>query len=293
MGRCLARVAVIAVVTIFSSVLAPDLLAQSAENGRSLFEQSCSSCHTIGGGPLVGPDLEGVTSRRAPDELELVILEPEALGLSMPNLGLTPEQATDIIAYLAAESGDPPPEPPAPAPAEEPPPAAPPEPSEEPPAEPPAPEPIAEPAAPSAGDADRGKDLFTGSTRFEKEGAPCLSCHTMAGISSLGGGTLGPDLTGVYDRLGDNYIAFLGAGTMAPIFDDKPLTEQEQADLTAYVSAAPAGPDPSSAGAAARFAAIGIGGTLLLVAVGLIVWRKRLGPVRKRLVGEHSTTQGK
>ena len=50
--------------------------------------------------------------------------------------------------------------------------------------------------------------------------------------------------------------------------------------------------EPSSVGAAARFAGIGIGGFLVLLALGLLIWRDRLGSVRKRLI-ENSTTEGK
>ena len=41
----------------------------SASNGKSLFEQKCSACHTIGGGRLVGPDLKGVTETRSQEWL--------------------------------------------------------------------------------------------------------------------------------------------------------------------------------------------------------------------------------
>ncbi|MGI9658845.1 MAG: c-type cytochrome [Gaiellaceae bacterium] len=303
MGRRIARlVQTVVLVVLLSS--ATDALAQSAESGASLYGQFCSSCHTIGGGDSVGPDLGGVTTRRDAEYLERIIVEPDQLiaegdpiatelveqfgGLVMPNLGLTPEQAGDLIAYIAAESGDP-------APGDAPPVADPPAPAEEPPAavEPPAEEPPAVDQQPATdGDAARGKDLFTGSERFDREGASCASCHTMARLGSLGGGTVGPDLTRSYERFGDNYIAFLATGTMAPIFDEQPLTAQEQADLGAFLALGAGESEPSSFGAAARFAAIGIGGALLLLAIGLVIWRDRLGSVRRRMI-DHSTTQGK
>ena len=38
--------------------------SQSEELGADIFQQQCAACHTIGGGTLVGPDLQDVTSRR-------------------------------------------------------------------------------------------------------------------------------------------------------------------------------------------------------------------------------------
>ncbi|WP_339790132.1 cytochrome c [uncultured Imperialibacter sp.] len=34
-----------------------------SQNGELLFTQNCTACHTIGGGPLVGPDLKGVSEK--------------------------------------------------------------------------------------------------------------------------------------------------------------------------------------------------------------------------------------
>ena len=41
--------------------------AQDAAQGQAIFVQKCASCHTIGGGKLVGPDLKGVTATRPRD----------------------------------------------------------------------------------------------------------------------------------------------------------------------------------------------------------------------------------
>ena len=298
------RVVPIAVLAFFLAIGAPRVLAQSPDAGGELFEQFCASCHTIGGGDSVGPDLEGVTTRRDETFLERIIVEPDQLvaegdpiatelveqygGLVMPNLGITPEQAAELVAFMATASGDPVP---GAAPSEEPPPEEP-APTDEPSAPAEEPAPTESPATPTEGDPERGKDLFLGSERFENEGASCASCHTMSRLGSLGGGTVGPDLTGAYERFGDGYIGFLASGTMASIFDERPLTAQEEVDLTAFMAQAAGDAEPSSIGAAARFAGIGLGGFLLLAAIGLVIWRDRLGSVRKRLI-EHATTEGK
>ena len=40
------------------------------EPGEQLFQSTCSACHSIGGGRLVGPDLAGVIDRRSQVWLE-------------------------------------------------------------------------------------------------------------------------------------------------------------------------------------------------------------------------------
>ena len=39
-------------------------------DGAKIFKTNCVSCHTIGGGRLIGPDLEGVTNKREADWLK-------------------------------------------------------------------------------------------------------------------------------------------------------------------------------------------------------------------------------
>lgn len=83
--------------------------------GKTTFGQSCSTCHTIGRGKLVGPDLQGVTTRREQLWLRAQIKSPSVLrtqddpiarsnfekfGIRMPDLGLTDQQVEAVIAYL-------------------------------------------------------------------------------------------------------------------------------------------------------------------------------------------------
>lgn len=90
--------------------------AQSPQEGEALFREKCAACHTIGRGKLVGPDLQGVTTRRerawlarwiqAPDRM-MAERDPAAMQLlkefnyvPMPNLGLKDQQVKALIAYL-------------------------------------------------------------------------------------------------------------------------------------------------------------------------------------------------
>lgn len=86
--------------------------------GKELFNSNCTSCHTIGKGKLVGPDLLGVTDLRSDQWLHKWIKNPDQMLQSdpvakellkefmvpMPNLGLTDQQVTALIAYLKSEN---------------------------------------------------------------------------------------------------------------------------------------------------------------------------------------------
>ncbi|MGB8083531.1 MAG: c-type cytochrome, partial [Pseudolabrys sp.] len=50
-----------------------------AEAGNKIFQEKCTACHTLGKGPLVGPDLNGVTARRPREWLEQWIAAPDAM----------------------------------------------------------------------------------------------------------------------------------------------------------------------------------------------------------------------
>lgn len=89
-----------------------------AQRGRALFDQNCTACHTIGGGVLIGPDLQGVTERREESWLKVHIQSPsihhaendpiaianvKKTGVPMPDPGLTEQQVEAVIAYFKAE----------------------------------------------------------------------------------------------------------------------------------------------------------------------------------------------
>lgn len=88
--------------------------------GQALFVKTCGSCHTVGKGNRVGPDLAGVTTRRTRDWLVGYIMEPEKVrakrdpaamslvaqypAVQMPNLGLSELDIGDVLAYIDAMS---------------------------------------------------------------------------------------------------------------------------------------------------------------------------------------------
>ena len=149
-----------------------------------------------------------------------------------------------------------------------------------------APEPSGRPAG--EGSPRSGADLFSGAVRFENGGPPCASCHAVASIPFPNGGSLGPDLTGVFAKYGaaalGPLLAALPFPTMAPIFRERLPTANEQRDLEAFLEEA--GKTPKPAGEAAALVLAASAGCVALLGLSAVVWRRRLGSVRKALVRE-------
>lgn len=244
---------------------------QSSATGEALFQTKCTGCHSIGGGPLVGPDLEGVSAKQdrewlirwlmAPDQL-IAQGDPTATALvkqytvQMPNLGLSRSDAEALLAYIdvksAGSSGG---------------------------------------AAPVLlpGDPVRGKEYFIGTLKFANGGPPCLACHSIGGIGALGGGALGPDLTPAFGKFGEasiaSFLATVPAGmlpTMNPIFTAHPLVPQEQADLRVFLQQAPVVERPSEA--LIQLLVLAVIGTIVLLVLAQFYWRRRLRAVRRPMV---------
>jgi mono/diheme cytochrome c family protein len=249
-----------------------------AEKGEAIFQQKCAACHTIGKGRLIGPDLQGVGQRVSGDWLKRFIAAPSKMfaakdpialkrlkefNIPMPDLGLSKEEVDAVASYLEGPT-----EAEHHAPASSQPAAA---------------------AAASAGNAAVGKELFTGALRLQNGGPACMACHTVAGVGSLGGGTLGPDLTHVYQRFGEAGLASalnaIPFPTMQGVFQRKPLAPSEQADLLAFFAQENQRKNVAQTASTWNFAWAGVGGLILLTGGSQLVWRKRLKGVRKRLVG--------
>jgi protein SCO1/2 len=88
--------------------------------GQVLFTKMCASCHTIGRGDKIGPDLAGATVRRSRAWLTSFIMQPEKLRaeqdptaralvarfptVRMPTLDLSEQDAADAIAFVEAQT---------------------------------------------------------------------------------------------------------------------------------------------------------------------------------------------
>ena len=251
-----------------------------AQNAAEDFAQSCAMCHTIGGGPLAGPDLAGMSERRERSWLIRFIVDPQAVidsgdaaakamvdeyqGMVMPALpGMMHERAAALVDYVREQSGGEVDEPAA--------------------ALEPEPEPF------TAEDVERGSEMFLGVRPLEAGGAACLACHDVKGLESMGGGMLGPNLTKVYERFGgrqglESWLSAPPTPLMSSLYRTQPLSPQE---ITAFVAffedraAAYAVPQGTWHGA---FFLLGMLGTGLLLGLFHLVWRGRRRGVRRKLV---------
>ncbi|NMO20641.1 c-type cytochrome [Pyxidicoccus fallax] len=256
------------VVQLLAMLSAPAALAQGAPQGAQLFTQRCASCHSVGEGDRVGPDLHGVLERRDEAWVTRFIQSPGSLidagdpvanellkkfnGIRMPDQSLNDTERASLYAFFrdCAAKGKGACKP--------------------------------SPAAKMGTDATqeevaRGRRLFEGSEPLTHGGPACIGCHDVRGIGVAGGGTLGPNLTFAFARKGERgltpLLAKLDTPLMAPLYAKAPLTEEEQYAVKAYLA------DASRDGGKPRqdrdFFYLGIVG--LAVALGFIglVWGPR------------------
>jgi mono/diheme cytochrome c family protein len=271
--RVLRYVALLAITVI---LLSP--LPISAQSAPDQFRQSCASCHTIGGGRLVGPDLKNVTQRKDRQWLTQFVQNPKSVidsgdayaqqlqrdahGIVMPTLGVDSARAQALLDLIEAESKL--------------------------------------PRSQFAGvqvsdrpftpaDVAVGRALFTGAQRLKNSGPACISCHTVRGVGGLSGGRLGPDLTLVYERLQGRkglttWLVNPASPTMMPVFKKAALDSNEILPLvTLFESTAKQGGQDNSA-ARLNFVLIGLGGLVIGLVAMDSIWKKRFRGVRRELV---------
>jgi mono/diheme cytochrome c family protein len=242
-------------------------------DGQSIFSANCSACHTIGQGNLAGPDLKGVTAQQSQQWLVNFIHNPDGVITAgdptankflreynyvvMPNMGLTTDQILAVIAYIEKESSlsiKPTPQ-----------------------------------TTPHAtllqGNPANGKAIFLGFVHL-KNGAPfCIGCHEIDNTGILGGGTLGPNLTNSYRIYGDagldGILSNLPFLTMQPIYANNPFTDQEKADLRAFMKSEVGSTQVNKEPV---IIAISLAGFIFIMVAFAYLWRHRLRTVRQQLV---------
>lgn len=265
-GSASFRSAIVPLALVIGSGLVATVTSTSATvgaqeaSGAELYTTHCAGCHQPGGEGIEAtfPPLAGNPAAADADYVTAVIVDGktgplEVLGVQYdaampPVAGLSDDQVaaiTDHVVELAGGSTEP---------------AAPPPPVD----------------APSAGDVDRGHDLFVGSNRLDNGGGACASCHAAGEVGDLGGQMLGPDLTDVYDRFGGEagmtaWLANPASETMRPIFEDDPMTEAEIADLVAFLADAPDQDRPNDSVDWLLLA--GLAGLLVLLGGMAVAWR--------------------
>jgi len=244
------------------------------------FKRNCASCHTVGGGRLVGPDLQNVTQRKDRAWLARFIVDPisvmesgdayavklknEARGVVMQAApGMTLERAMNLLDLIEAESllaksqfagvqlSD-------------------------------------RPFTPA--DVAAGRDIFLGTQPLVAGGAACVSCHSVNGIGVLAGGKLGPDLNAAFERLNGRkglatWMSAPATPTMQAVFEGHPLESEEILPLVAYMAELAVAPPESGQAATLVFTLLGLAGTAVALVLFDAVWSKRFRAVRRPLVG--------
>lgn len=278
------RIRVLSFVVVFLLVGAS---AARAEDPATDFKKTCHGCHTIGGGVLQGPDLKDVAKRRERDWLLRFITDPGAVldsgdpyaqqlledanNVRMPNVaGMTRSRAQGLLDLIDSES-------------------------------------LLEksrfvglqldmrPFTPE--DVALGRSMFVGTTPLKNGGASCISCHTVGGLSVLGGGRLGPDLTRVYERHEDRrklatWLSAPATETMLPTFADHPLDESELLPLVAYFDHTMQTEQEDASPRSLIFVLLGLGGAIGAILGLNWLWRRRFQGVRQSLVRNASIHAG-
>jgi mono/diheme cytochrome c family protein len=218
-------------------------LGVNAQDGEAIFKQNCAACHTVGGGKLVGPDLQGVNTKRTEDWIVNFVkgaadfgatdADAKAIidefGYPMPNQSVSDGDIKAIIGYIAANS-------PEESVVDE---SADVEEVEVAPADP-----ALDPSNASKEDVLAGLQLFSGEQRLENGGPSCMSCHNVEYSDLIAGGLLAKDLTFVFDRMGaagiNGILSSPPFPAMSASYKDDPLTEKEIYQLSAFFSKASA-----------------------------------------------------
>jgi mono/diheme cytochrome c family protein len=239
-----------------------------------LFVAKCASCHTVGKGPRVGPDLSGAVDRRGRAWVEKFVAAPSTMldsdpqarellrqfgGVRMPDLGITVEQAAQLADLVTLCSGTP-----------------------------------CDlqgrftPVTQATADhVALGRDLFTGRAALQNGAASCISCHAAAGSGApIAGGSFAKDLTHAFARLGDEGLdASLRAPAfpvMGKVFAARPLTADEAFALRAFLDAA--NRTTGATESVASLPLLALVSALVVLWVLNAIWSRRLRGVRSTLV---------
>lgn len=238
----------------------------NAQSGEELFKSNCSSCHTINGGKLVGPDLSGVYKKQDDAWLTNFIRasqkmvksgDPAAVAIfnefkiPMPDFNFSDQQIAGILDYIKQTDQG------AGAKAQK----------------------TTEPSQNLANDTtaqkqsaaatdttaqkdsgavagaqqaqdnipvadstvERGRGYFYGRIPFANGASPCFSCHNVNDGPVLGGGKLARDLSTAYNRLGAAGVTAIIANPPFPAMQlaiGGKLAPEEVTSLNSYLKSA-------------------------------------------------------
>ena len=246
-------------------LLLPFIPVLAQKTGEATFKESCSSCHTIGRGKLVGPDLANVEKIRSVDWILKFVKSSQTVihsgdkyadslfkaynQMIMPDHpDMTDDQIKGILAYISEKSS--------------------------------APEASTAGVAALPGNATRGRNLFDGKIRFTNRGAACNSCHNVDMKGYISGGALGKDLTHAITRLSAPGVAGIVSGLPFPqmkeTYSKRPVTSQEIADITAFLTTADKQSPAQVTSTVGHYLLVwGAAGFVILLFLFSIFWMKR------------------
>lgn len=137
-----------------------------------------------------------------------------------------------------------------------------------------------------AGNVEAGRALFAGRRRFQNGGPPCATCHSVATLPFPSGGTMAPNLTHEYSKLGPEGMHYalrtLYFPAMNALFLKRQLTDQEERDLSAFFENADTAKRVNSH--TGIFGGAAVVGLLVLVGVTWVSGRGRVHSVRRKLL---------
>ena len=253
---------IIVITTILTLPLA-SVLAQ--KSGEATFKETCTACHTIGKGKLVGPDLADVQNRHSEEWIRNFVKSSQTVIKSgdkyadslfkaynqmiMPDHpDMTNDQIKSVLAYITEKSS--------------------------------APATATASVAALPGNSNRGRDLFDGKIRFTNRGAACNSCHNVDMKGFISGGALGKDLTHAITRLSAPGVTGIISGLPFPqmkeTYTARPVTSQEIVDITAFLTTADKQVPTNVISTVGNYLlAGGVAGIILLLVLFSIFWIKR------------------
>lgn len=236
------------------------------EEGKALYEKKCKSCHTIGGGDRMGPDLQGISEKRRHDWLKSFIRSSNKLISSgdkdavesfekfkkkkMPDFNFSDKELDALLAYFSGKVSDNGPE--------------------------------ESSAAPDSGkgNPEKGREYFEGTLRFAGNGVSCIACHDVNTGLRIPGGRLAAGLTysfrnsGGYEGL-RSILESPPFPSMNVSYEKNPLTAEEIDHLIAFLETASATPETTGPQKNGFFRFCGLGTAALLLLIMSIVWKNR------------------
>jgi len=252
---------------LFGLALTAAPAAWAGFDAAAVFAMKCSGCHSVGKGDVVGPDLAGVTQRRDKRWLHSFIRssqglvgkgEKTALTLfakykkKMPDHDFSDDEIDTLLAFIQAggpreSAGE-----------------------------------LRRASTATPAEVARGRELFTGRIPLRNGGAACAGCHAAGGVGLWRAGTLGGDLSRVYDKYQDAGLTRALVESRFPMmwmaYRERPLTADEVFAIKAFLHAAARAPEPPMELASGAPLFLGFGGSSLFLLLTGRLLRRRGGP---------------